>query len=151
MSQVSNYPLNKEIEERMFGIFWQTLAQLNTTSSVYKFLNDLLTSTEKIMLAKRLSIALLLIKGYDYRTISKSLRVSTATIMLINAWLKTGGEGYKMVIKKILQEEKTEDFWDNFEEKMSNLLPPRRGTNWSEVRSQQWQKRLSRRRKRALL
>ncbi len=151
MSQVSNYPLNKEVEERLFEVFWQTLARLNTTLSVHKFLDDLLSQTEKIMLAKRLGIALLLVKGYDFRTISKSLKDSTSTVNFFYIWLKNGGEGYRMVIKKILEEEKTEEFWDNLEEKFGNILPPNSRGNWSQIRSEEWQKRISRRKKRALL
>lgn len=151
MPQVSKYPLPKDIEERMFDVFWKTIAQLITKAAVKKFFDDLLSSTEKIMLAKRLAIAILLVKGYDYRTISRILRVSTTTIMLVNTWLKNGGEGYKMVIKRILDEEKSEEFWDNLEEKISNILPPNSRGNWSEIKSQEWKNRISRRQKRNLL
>lgn len=150
MSQVSKYLLNKEVEERMYDIFWQTIARLTTKESVKKFFYDLLSSTEKVMLAKRLAIAILLLKNYDYLTISKTLRVSTSTIMLISTWLKNGGEGYKMVIKRILTEEKAEEFWDNLGEKIDNLLPPNSRGNWGEIRSRQWKERISRNHKRTL-
>lgn len=151
MSQVSKYLLNKDVEEQMFDVFWKTIARLITRNAVKKFFFDLLSPTEKTMLAKRLAIAIMLIKGYDYRTISQTLKVSTTTIMSISNWLKNGGDGYKMVIQKIIKEEKTAEFWDNLEEKLSNLLPPGPGTDWKRVKSQEWQERISRRRKRALL
>ena len=151
MAQVSKYPLSKDIEERMFDVFWQTIAGLKTKQSVKKFLHDLLSPTEKTMLAKRLGIAILLLKGYDYRSISHALKVSTATIMLINNWLKTGGEGYKMVIKKLLKQEKQAEFWDNLEEKLSQVFPPRYGTDWKKARQGEWKGRIERRRKRSIL
>lgn len=150
MAQVSKYPLSKESEERIFEVFWQTIADLKTKETVKKFLEDLLSSTEKTMLAKRLAIAILLTKGHDYRSISKTLKVSTATIMLINTWLKQGGQGYKMVIQKLLKREKSEEFWDNLEETVSKILPPTYGTNWSKKRKEQYQSLRSSRRNRSI-
>lgn len=151
MAQVSKYPLSKETEERIFEVFWQTIADLKSKEIVQKFLEDLLSPTEKTMLAKRLAIAILLTKGHDYRSISKTLKVSTATIMIVNTWLKHGGEGYKMVIKKLLKQEKSDEFWDNLEETVSKILPPRYGTNWSEKRQEQYQRLRASRRKRSTL
>lgn len=151
MAQVSKYPLPKEVEERMFDVFWQTIANLTTKQSVKKFLYDLLSPTEKTMLAKRLGIAILLLKGYDYRSISEILKVSTATIMLINNWLKTEGDGYKTAIKKILKKEKQEEFWDNLEEKLMEIFPPRYGTQWKGKRKDYYERLKLRRRSRSIL
>jgi len=111
MTQVSKYPLNKEVEERIFEVFWQTIADLKTPWSVKKFFHDLLYPTEKVMLAKRLAIAILITKGYDYRSICQILKVTLPTVWTVNIWLKQGGEGYKMAIEKILKQEKSEEFW----------------------------------------
>ncbi len=58
------------------------------------------------MLSKRLAIALLLQKDYDYRTIQKIIRVSAATIASVNMAIRYGSEGYKNLLNRILREEK---------------------------------------------
>lgn len=141
MTQVSKRWLSKEIENRIFEIFWQSLAYCSTKETVASFLEDLLTPTEKIMLAKRVSIAFLLLKGYDYKSINDTLKVSDPTIWTVNLWLKTRGKGYRMILEKIIKSEKMEKFWQDVEKHIQDVLPPRPGTNWAEVRRRQWEKR----------
>lgn len=111
MTQVSKYLLPKPLEAQMFDLFFRALADLRLPSEIKEFLDDLLSPTEKIMLAKRLGIALLLIKDYDQRSISQTLKVSLTTVTKINFWLKNSGSGYRRVINKFLKEEKWEEFW----------------------------------------
>lgn len=150
MTQVSRYPLRADMEERLFEIFWQVLADLKTAPEIRVFLHDLLTPTERIMLAKRLGIALLLIKQYDYATIREILKVSTTTIAHVALWLKTEGSGYRAALMKIIKKEKQEAFWDSLERTLAQVIPPPTGTNWREKRHTQYQKLQARRDKRTL-
>lgn len=106
MTQLSKYPLEKSLEIRVHEILDDALASLTTREEIEQFLGDLLSPTEKLMLAKRLSIALLLEKGFDYREITKILKVSSSTIGAVAVWRKIRGRGYKRVIDKLLQIEK---------------------------------------------
>lgn len=106
MTQVSKYPISKTIADRIFEIFLKSLVKIHNQQEADQFISDLLTPTEKIMLAKRLAIALLLQKDYDYRTIQKLIRVSTATIASVNMTILYGSKGYKNLLNKILTEEK---------------------------------------------
>lgn len=105
MSQVSKYPLSKNIADRIFEIFLTTFVRIKNKEESDQFISDLLTPTEKIMLAKRLAIAFLLEKGHDYRTIQRIIKVSSGTITSVNISRHHGSEGYKRVIEKILKEE----------------------------------------------
>lgn len=116
MPQVSRYPLSKDIETRMFNLFWKSLARLSSPEKIKQFLDDLLSPVEKTMLAKRLSIALLLTKDYDYESIKRVLKVSNDTIAKVKIWLLHGGEGYKMVIGELLKDEKMKEFWQKVED-----------------------------------
>ena len=69
MPQVSKYPLRKEVFERVFELLLKTIADSHTQKEATQLIDDLLTPTEKIMLAKRLSIAVLLAKNYGANTI----------------------------------------------------------------------------------
>lgn len=106
MTQVSKYPISKEVADRIFEIFVKALVGLKSEKETDRFLNDLLSPTERIMLVKRLAIAFLLEKEYDHRAISNILRVSLATVVSVNQARKFGSNGYATIINKILREEK---------------------------------------------
>lgn len=110
MTQVSKYPISEKVYERIVEIFFKTLVDIETKDEASLFIKDFLTPTEQIVLAKRLAIIFLLEKEYDYRTISKVLRVSTPTVARVNLMRKYGGQGYKRVLDKLLREEKVKEF-----------------------------------------
>lgn len=113
MAQVSKYPVSKQIEERIFEVFLEIFIEIKNREEADQFISDFLTPTEKIMLAKRIAIAFLLGRGYDYRTIQKLIKVSAPTITAVNNSRKYGSEGYKKLISKILTEEKLIDLFEN--------------------------------------
>lgn len=151
MPQVSKYPVSKEVQERMFEIFWETIAGLENAQKASEFFHDLLTPTEKIMLAKRLAIALLLIKGYDYRSIVNTLKVSPTTIGSVRLWFQTAGSGYRKAIEKIIKSEKQEEFFEKIEEVISKFIPPPPGTDWVKERREEHASRRARRQRRTTL
>lgn len=113
MSQVSKYPISKHIADRIFDVFLKTLVEIKNKEEADQFISNLLTPTEKIVLAKRLAIAFLLEKGYGYRTIQKIIRVSAPTITTVSIARQYGSKGYKKLISKILREERLVDFFEN--------------------------------------
>lgn len=122
MPQVSRYVLKNEVEKRMFKVFEKTISDIRKDSDVKSFINDLLTPTEKIMLAKRLGIAVLLSKGYDYRSISKVLRVSTTTILAIVKQAAINGQGYKIAVDNVLRDEGREEVFLKMERTLRKTI-----------------------------
>ncbi|MBI2023647.1 hypothetical protein HYT01_03750 [Candidatus Giovannonibacteria bacterium] len=118
MGQVSKYPIAKNIYERIFEIFLKTLVNIKDPKEAKEFIESFLSPVERIMLAKRLAIAFLLEKGYDYRQIAHVLRVSSPTISAVNLTRQYGTDGYRKAIKKILREEKINEFLENVVEKL---------------------------------
>lgn len=113
MPQVSKRYLHKDIEEYLCNLFWEHLAGLRDRISVREFLENVLSDTERIMVSKRLAIAILLARGYTYEDIDDKLKVSKSTITGIHRQLLTGASGYKKaveVIEKRIKLEKTGDF-----------------------------------------
>lgn len=141
MAQVSKRVLQKNVEERILDLLWASLSMLSTKQKVAFFLDDLLSPTEKLMFGKRLAIAFMLIKGYDYPSINSRLKVSDSTIWNVKTSLVYKGKGYKMAIQKIMSKEKWEKFWQDLDHFFEQALPPRYGTNWKEARRKQWEKR----------
>jgi len=117
MAQVSKARLREEIEERMFEVFYESLAKRKSKTEVEKLLADLLTPTEKIMLSKRLAIALLLLQGYNYRSISDFLKVSFGTIHRMSTWLKISGAGFRETLGRL----EKRDRWRKLLEQIANL------------------------------
>jgi len=134
MSQVSRFPLYKDVEKRMFEIFQKVIASLQNNSEIEEFLHEFLSPVEKIMLAKRLSIAVLLEKGYNYEQIKGILRVTPTTIANVNTQIKYAGKGYKRIIENILRDEKITAFWHNVEDFLTSVPPVR--TDWSKWRTE---------------
>ena len=123
MPQVSRKPLPKNVEEKIFSVFFKSLARLSNPSDIQKFIFDLLRPVEQTMLAKRLAIAILLAKGYRYETIKEVLRVSQETIARVNLSLNYGGEGYGIVVKKALRDEKLNEIFEKIEDATIAILP----------------------------
>lgn len=131
---VSRYPLGQRVKERIYGIFLETLADLSTSKDVGDFLEQFLTPTERIMLAKRLSIAFLLAKDYDARMISRILKVSTTTVSTVNYWIKHNQGSLYHVIIRLLKKEKNEEFWGDLRYRIGKATIPLTTSNWSEKR-----------------
>jgi len=121
MPQVSKYPISKDIAGRMFEIFVKTLIKVKNHKEASNFTYDLFTPVEKIMFAKRIAIAFLLRQNYQYREISKLLRVSLATIASVNITLKLGKGGYDTILDKIVKEEKLDEFFGKIAGKLFSV------------------------------
>ena len=109
MPQVSKRLTSQKISKRLPELLIETIVNCSNSYQTQKFLDDFLTPTEKIMLGKRLAIAVLLLKGYDYATISQLLKVSSATIGKIVNLLRFSDGGLKMMAEKQLNK----DNWKN--------------------------------------
>lgn len=129
MTQISRYPVHKKVEERMFEVLRETISDLRNGQDIEDFLHDFLSPVEKIMLAKRLSIAVLLNKGYRYATISAILRVTPPTISQVSLLLKYSGKGYKKAVDKISRNEKMNEFWQGIEDVLAKI-PSAKGSDW---------------------
>ncbi|MDO8486816.1 MAG: Trp family transcriptional regulator [Candidatus Curtissbacteria bacterium] len=113
MSQVSRRQLTKEIENKVFDSFWSVMANLKKKKEVSIFFSDFFTKTEKVNFAKRMSIAILLYKGYDYRSIRDILKVSVDTIGRVSSNIED--DGWRLFLKKLEQIEGWQKFWHDME------------------------------------
>lgn len=101
MTKVSRKPLSPEEQKAIEKQFWYAVSRFKSPAEVELFFRDLLTHTERKMLAKRLQIARMLLQKENYHVIGKKLHVTATTIAKINNWLNTFGEGYRLAIGKL--------------------------------------------------
>lgn len=110
MSRISRHPIEEVVEERVSRIFINSVKDVSDTSTVVSFLNDLLSPQERVMLAKRISIAFLLLQGkHTYDDIGKTLRVSKGTIAKVHATLALQGKGFRKVLGKMILKKSTKN------------------------------------------
>lgn len=143
MPQVSRYKLDKDLEKEMFRQFWISLAKLKDAETVSSFFSDVLTETEEIMLAKRFTIAVLILRGRKPIDIKDTLHVSFSTIGSVGAWLKNAKPLTQVVLQTMIQGSNWQKIIDRVEA-LLDTLPPRYGTNWQEAGKAKWRRKMAR-------
>lgn len=73
------------------------------------FFGDLLTPQELYTIAQRLQAAQMLYDGYTYDRIRAQIAMSSCTITRISTELQFGVGGYRMVLERMAQTEKTKE------------------------------------------
>src|SRR3989344_590523 len=90
MPHLSKRKLQKDV---YFSIYEQLdfcITQHKNKTKRSKFLSEILTETERIMLAKRLAIIAMLIKGASSYSIEKILKISSSTVKRLERALEKG-------------------------------------------------------------
>lgn len=141
MSQVSKYPISKAVEEECLNLLHTTISSLHGKQEIKEFLDDFLSPIERIMLAKRLGIAVLLGKGYTYDQIRKVLRVTPPTISMVSMAMKYTGKGYRHIVDMVIGSERWNEFWQRVDDFLADILPPK-GKDWSYWRRERWQRKI---------
>ena len=94
------YDVKPHQRRRMLGEFCDMVTRIKTKENAEKFLRDLLTPSEIIMIMYRIEIAKMLLAGFSYGDISKKLKVGFNTITGVNRWLYSGFGGYMNELKE---------------------------------------------------
>lgn len=143
MPQISRRKLPKELEEEMFSQFWVSLSRLRTSDNTASFFSDLLTDTEELMLAKRFTIAVLLLRGKRPVDIKATLHVTNSTIGVVASWVKNAKPRTQKLLELLIQEGKWQGIIDRIDGLLDELPPPYR-TNWHAAGKAKWQRKVER-------
>lgn len=120
MPHISKRFLDKGEFSYIHKQLYSVIKELARTGKARVIFNELLTKTEKIMLAKRLAIIIMLDKGESSYSIEKILKVSTSTVGRMLVFYEQG------LYLELLKEIKIiNSFWT----KLEKVLPPRVGRN----------------------
>lgn len=141
MPKVSQNPLPPERKKEIMDALVRTLAKISNDLLLKRFLDDLLTPTEKLMLGKRLMVAVLLQRGYSYGAVCRALKMSKTTVHLIQRELLKSGEGYKKIFDLFFRESRGQKFLDAIERFLNSVTLPTKGSSSSMRR---WKRNLSR-------
>lgn len=101
MPKISKNKLDKNAYEFLSNNLIDALADLNKKKDVASLIDSLFTQTERLMLAKRLAIAVFLERGLSYKKISSLLKVSSVTIGFVKNSIMKNNNPYAQLISKI--------------------------------------------------
>ena len=95
------HKLPKSKQDELFAYFARALAKIKNPTEAASFIRDIYTEQEALLLARRLQIAELLNQGLTYDEIHKLTKASHGTIAKIQVWLRSYGDGCRLMIKRM--------------------------------------------------
>lgn len=108
MGKVKVYSIDPKEKRRITNEFFDLIVNLKSKDEVFNFLIGFLTSSEILMISRRLQIARLLIEENTYDIIRKKMRVSYLTISSIEHWLNKDENKKLLISEKIKMLKKDE-------------------------------------------
>ena len=142
MTRISRRPVKDHVIERIYELFFEAVGKKTKKQEFLEVIHDLLSPTERIMIAKRVTIIFLLMKKIDYQTISDVVKVSPSTIAKFQIIMENS-KGIVKTLQKILLNDKLVNILD--EVILAFKGPGVHGTNWSSA----WQRKNELERRRA--
>ncbi|MFA6095051.1 MAG: Trp family transcriptional regulator [Candidatus Paceibacterota bacterium] len=125
MTHISKTKVSEKISSNLEKNFVLLVTKAAGARSIKTFLEELFTPTEKIMLSKRLAIIVMLVQGFSFLQIQKTLKVSSATVSNFQHACELGGFAY---VQSMLGKKKERgQFLKALEEALSFRLPPKTG------------------------
>lgn len=98
--KVQSYKLTKEEKIKYLDALYTASSVLKTREDMKKFLRDLLTESERIMIGRRIVIAHKLLQNEGYDQIAAELKTGKDTITRVHRWLQDETKGYEKAIEK---------------------------------------------------
>lgn len=139
MVQISRKKLDKDIETEMYKQFWKSLSEMRSPQESSEFFSDILTETEKVMLAKRFAVALLIVRGRTATEIRQAINVTYSTISSVSSWVKNAKPKTQDILKSLSSQKDWEAIHDRIEE-LIDKLPPRYHSDWSKAGKEKWKR-----------
>ncbi len=143
MTRISSRKLNPYIQEKVQEMFWHAIASTKNEAEAKDLIKDLLTTTEMVMLSKRVAVAYLLNKGVSFEEVGEIMKVSTTTVGAVALRIKNKEKGLSKFVFKLEKrrgKEKTiEEILDIFSHPL--LFP---GLNWSRIQKERFKRKMER-------
>jgi len=115
---ISKKRLEPQVLKQILYFFKAIMADLQKEEEVAAFLDSLLTNTEKLMLAKRLAMVVLILEGVSDSKIVESLKTTHATVEKMKLMLDKTMGGYQVGLKKL----RTRENWRKLKSALLSLV-----------------------------
>lgn len=106
---MARFSLNKLPEKeriRLIGEFYDGIAALKNREEVAKVFRDIMDGDEIGNIMRRIDVAVLVLSGFTYDEIAKLLGVGKDKIRRVERKLARGGEGYRILVERLLAKRK---------------------------------------------
>ena len=134
MTHISRKKIKKDVASELADQFLTFLSLARTKQDARILAQELLSQTERVMLAKRLAVVVLLVRGYTFEQIEETLGVTRQTV--VRLWRETKDGRYEKIIRyarKHTRHFKHESFLAAFIRVMHLGMPPRAGKRWQQL------------------
>ncbi len=128
MPHISRRPMKPGMREKIFLRLFRSVRDAHTTTRSKYFLEDLLSPTEKLMLAKRLAMLLLVLEGASVYQIAETFTVSTSTARRMK--LKIERNGCPYIVALYENRKLRKEFQKDILTLLRMGLPPRGRGRW---------------------
>ena len=135
MPRASKFKLKEKEFEEIQEHFFHLVSSLDNQNKVRNFFNEFLTAEEKIMLAKRTVLYILIKKGYSPSFIQDLLHVSYETVRSHKVKYARTGKEFQDNLNKLLMREKTKEFFSKLERLMKPFDQALRAKNDMKARA----------------
>ena len=110
MPHVSRIKLEQKVEKDLIKTLEFVLTKLTKEEEMNGFLLSLMTPTERLMIAKRLAMTVLLKEKMPDSHISATLNVTRGTVSRMQLFLEARGQGYDYALRKLQNEKIMQEF-----------------------------------------
>ncbi|KKP70464.1 MAG: TrpR family protein YerC/YecD [Candidatus Moranbacteria bacterium GW2011_GWE2_35_2-] len=104
MSKVKPHTIDPKEKFQAIDSLFDVILKLKTKQEIVDFFLGLFTSSESLMMARRIQIARMLLDNKSYDEIKNKLKVASQTIHATDKWLHKGDEKYTTWLKTRVSE-----------------------------------------------
>lgn len=116
MPRVSKSKIEIERSKEISEHFSYLISSLSQKGEIENFVDEFLTKEEKIMLAKRLVLFMLLKRNYSPTNIRSGLKMSHETIRIYQNQLDNKNAQFHKTIERLVNREKSKEFFSKLDE-----------------------------------
>lgn len=120
MPRASKFRFNEKEFKKIYSHLLYTISSINNSVDVEKFLDGFLSKEEKIMLAKRLVLFMMLKRNYPPSVIQGALHISYETVRINQNQLSSKNSYFQTLLSRLIKREQTKELF----EKLDKTLKP---------------------------
>lgn len=136
MTNISKRKVKEDIREKIFQLLFEAFGNIADREEFTGIIHDILSPTERIMIAKRVTIIFLLMKEIDHQMISDVLKVSLTTVAKFQ-FIMENSKGIVEALRGLVRNEKIAHFFEEIWLEFRGPGVP--GVNWKSA----WQSKIA--------
>lgn len=113
MVRVSKRFVPQEVMMKLYNLVFQVVSHSTGKERFFNIFEDIFSPTEKMMIAKRVAIIYLLIKGIEQKIIADKIKVSTATVSKYAILFHKQNSPLTQLLQYMIKKEKVLDFLED--------------------------------------